>query len=249
MPTEQAAILLQLIADKAAALASGTQGVYYPSNHHRVSPLVPKAPRLISGGERKDLYFHLLRLNSCPTIRQEAEFALLLQAYDRMLPLLAQGYPQCRMPRSKGLFLFGVDHHGPLAVLPAITHEAYLDYAEFWRYAESFAHMPGMLKKQPTFAAMAADEALVQRAGAVLARMDIAEDLQAPVSMWFWTLMLLVLQHPVQGAGAVEWLLRADGPPADRAFLVDGAVRFIRASHRNDLLEAFALESKAMHGA
>lgn len=228
-------ILNRFIADETAAIPSNDRGAYFPSHHHRIKPLVARAHRLLPETGRIDLYFHLLRLDACPAVRAAAEFPLLVQAYARICPLFDRGYPACSMARPKGLFLFGADDHGPLIEEAAVTHQEYLDHAAFWRYADSFWHMPGMLKKQSKFAELAKDDALVARALRVLTRTRPAEDLTGATCLWFWALVLLVIQHPTAAKTAVEWMADADVPADDRDFYRRNLVRYLQASKRFDL--------------
>lgn len=237
MQTTQAEVLRRFISDEASATLSNEIGEFWPSNHHVIKPLVQRANRLLPESERIELYFHLLRRDACPTLKMKTEFPLLVQSYERMTPLFSTGYPSCWMARTKGLFLFGTDDRGPLPRHPVVTHEEYTALSAFWRYADSFSHMPGMLKKQAKFAALAKDDALVDRALHVLTRMSPIDDLASCTCLWFWSLVLLVIQHSTTADLAVEWLLQVDLPAQDRDFYRSNLARYLQASNRFDVLE------------
>lgn len=236
MATDQTDILKQFISDEASVYLKGEQGAYWPSNHHRITPAVARAPKLLSEPERIELYFHLLRLNGCPVIKLEREFDLLLEAYSRLAPLFERGYPYCSLKRPKGLFLFGADDHGPLIEREPTTHAMYLSHEKFWRYADSFWHMPGMLKKREKFVDLANDEVLVDRATRVLLRMNLVTDLTTTHDIWFWSLILLVLQQKDSGSKVVEHLVAAKYPRSVREKILGNLARYIRASEGHHLL-------------
>jgi hypothetical protein len=239
MPSSQAEVLEQFIEDEALHYPKGDQGSYFPSNHHLITPLVALAPKLLSPDRRVDLYFHLLRLNHYPTIKSAAEFDNLLDAYARIRPLFKLGYPDCSIPRPMGLFLFGIDDHGSLVGEPQITYESLLAHLKFWRYANSFWHMPGMLKKQQKFMEISGDAALLDRVTKTILRINLVDDLTTSTCLWFWSFMLLAIQGNDSGKVAVEWLLQAECPPSERSFLLDNLTRYLRASSREDLLSQF----------
>ena len=54
-------LLQQFIEDESSALGRGERGAFYPDNHHLITPLIVRAPRLLSEEDRVELYFHLLR--------------------------------------------------------------------------------------------------------------------------------------------------------------------------------------------
>ncbi len=239
MSSPQTEILEQFIEDENLHYPRGEQGPYFPSNHHRITPLVQRAPKLLPRDRRVDLYFHLLRLNQYPAIKAVAEFDTLLDAYTRIRPLFRRGYPYCSMPRPMGLFLFGIDDHGPLVGEPQTTCESLLVHLTFWRYANSFWHMPGMLKKQQKFLDLSGDSALLDRVTRTLLRIDLVNDLTTPTCLWFWSFMLLAVQGNDSGNVAVEWLLQAECQPSERSFFFENLTRYLRASSREDLLSQF----------
>ena len=91
MASWQTEILEQFMEDEALHYPKGDQGPFFPSNHHRITPLVPQAPKLLPADRRVELSFHLLRLNHYPAIKSVAEFDILLDAYARIRPLLKCG--------------------------------------------------------------------------------------------------------------------------------------------------------------
>ena len=229
-------ILQQFIEDEDSALTRNKQGAFYPDNHHRIKPLVPKAARLLARDKRTDFYFHLLRLNECPAVKTADEFELLLNAYARLTPMFIVNNQRCLLPRPKGLFLFGHDDHQTLTDEPAPSVDTFLGYLKFWRYADSFWHMPGMLKSQSKFLLLSQDSALLGRVSKVLHRVKLNIDLTLPTTLWFWSLMLLALQQESSAREATRWLLQAECCPSDRAFFVTNLARYLRAASRNELL-------------
>lgn len=229
-------ILQQFIEDEDCALARNAQGDFYPSNHHRIKPLVPRAPRLLSSEKRGDFYFHLLRLNECPAITSGNEFDILLTAYSRIIPLFIGNHLRCSLPRPKGLFLFGRDDLGELTEEPSPNLDSYLAHLRFWRYADSFSHMPGMLASQPGFLTLSADRALLERVTKVLARINLNLDVRSPTTLWFWALMLLALQQEISAKTATLWLLETECNAADRPHFVAHLARYLRACSRAELL-------------
>jgi hypothetical protein len=236
MPNSQTEILEQFIEDEAVHYLKGDQGSYFPSNHHKITPLVVRAPKLLPRDRRVDLYFHLLRLNRYPAIKSVAEFDILLDAYARVRPLFKRGYPYCSMPRPMGLFLFGVDDHGSLVGEPQLTYESLLTHLKFWRFADSFWHMPGMLKKQQKFLELSGDSALLDRVTKTLLRINLEDDLTNSTCLWFWSFMLLAVQGNNSGKVAVDWLLQAECPSSDRSFFLQNLTRYLRTSSREDLI-------------
>ncbi|MBL0249622.1 MAG: hypothetical protein IPQ26_03015 [Elusimicrobia bacterium] len=239
MSSSQIEILKKFIEDEALHYPRGEQSPYFPSNHHRITPLVARAPKLLPRDKRVDLYFHLLRLNHFPAIKSVAEFDPLLDAYARIRPLFKRGYPYCSMPRPMGFFLFGIDDHGSLVGEPRVTYVSLLAHLKFWRYAGSFSHMPGMLKKQQRFLELSGDSALVDRVTKTLLRINLVDDLTTSSCLWFWSFMLLAIQDIDSGKVAVEWLLQAKCPPSERSFFLENLTRYLRTSSRKDLLSKF----------
>ena len=93
MTSSKTEILEQFIEDESLHYPRGDQGSYFPSNHHRITPLVAQASKLLPRDRRVDLYFHLLRLNHYPMVKSAAEFDVVLEAYARLKPLFQRGYP------------------------------------------------------------------------------------------------------------------------------------------------------------
>lgn len=246
MPGSPAHILQQFIQDEAAALSLEEQGSFYPDNHHRIQPLLTKASKLLSPPQQVDLYFHLLRLNVSPPIKTAAEFEALSAAYTQVLTLFDRGYPVCSLRRPKGLFLFGRDDQGPLNGEPAAEHESYAKHLAVWRYLDGFSHMPGMLNKKAKFAELSADHALVERVTKVLLRTDLTRDLTSATSLWFWAMVLLVLQSPTLGTTAVDWLQQAASRTPDHRFFLENLVRYSQAAGREDLLTRVEAPLKAL---
>lgn len=240
MQNSPAAILQQFIDDEASTYLLGVRGSFYPDNHHRIKPLVARAHKLLPGPQLVELYFHLLRLNECPTVKSTDEFEAMRSAYDSIKPLFTHGYPCCSMERPKGLFLFGSDDQGALSGEPETTHESFLRHLKFWRYADSFWHMPGMLKKQKKFIELSGDQVLLNRVTKVLLRVDLVEDIPTATCLWFWSLVLLAIQGKESGGAVVKRLLQAKCNLNDRTLILETLARYLRASARVDLLLHFA---------
>ena len=239
-------ILESFIEDEAAAYLRGDQGSFFPHNHHRIIPLISKAPKLLTEHRRIDFYFHLLRLDVCPALKSEDEFKLLLDAYTSVKPLLARGYPACLLGRAKGLFLFGSDDYGPLAGESGITQESYVKLLKFWRYAGSFWHMSGMLKKRPKFLELSDDNVLLNRVVQVILRIRPADDVPRSTSLWFWALMLLAIQQQESGITVTEWLMQADWPVSEKPKVLLYLTHYLRASSREDILLKFNSELETL---
>ncbi|MBR8654004.1 hypothetical protein KDH83_11895 [Achromobacter sp. Marseille-Q0513] len=228
-------LLLQFIEDESSALRRGERGAFYPDNHHLITPLIVRAPRLLSEEDRVELYFHLLRGDVCPSIKAEGEFELLRAAHARVLPLLSEGYPACTLPRARGLFLFGLDDRGALPDEPPATLASYIGHLAFWRYADSFWHMPGMLKKRAKFVELAQDGARLARVRKVLLGMRLREDLPMATCLWFWSFVFLALQDEAAGAAVVDKIL-AESVSVDDAELIRSCLlRYLAVSERPGL--------------
>lgn len=237
MRNSQTEILEQFIVDEDLHFTNGEQGLYWPRNHHIITPLVGRAPKLLPEDRCVDLYFHLLRLDYFPATKSPAEFNRLLEAYARLIPLFHRGYPYCVMRSPKGLFLFGYDDEGHLSGVPQLSYESLVGHLKFWRYADSFWHMPGMLKKQHKFLELSSDSVLLDRVTKTLLRVNPVRDLIG-TELWFWSLLLLAIQGKSSGTVVVEWYLDVF-PPSHRSFCVESLARYLRASAREDLLSKF----------
>ena len=236
MSTSPAHVLESFIHDDRVAMQHGDWGSYYPDNHHRISPLLPKAAKLLTKDQHIELYFHLLRRGECLSIKRPDEFVPLRAAYARILQLDRQD-PVCHLPNPKGLFLFGHGRNGPL--VGEGTQEDLVAYAKHlttWRYLTSFSSFPGMLSKQDKFKALASDQALVHRATEVVLLTDLAKDLATPTSLWFWALVLLALQDRASGNRIANWMPQAAARGASYRHLLEILVRFLQAADRDDLL-------------
>lgn len=235
MASSPARLLQQFIEDESSALGRGERGAFYPDNHHLITPLIVRAPRLLSEEDRVELYFHLLRGNVCPSIKTEGEFELLRAAHARVLPLQSEGYPVCTLPRARGLFLFGLDDRGALPDEPPAALASYIGHLAFWRYADSFWHMPGMLKKRAKFVELAQDGARLARVRKVLLGMRLREDLPMATCLWFWSFVFLALQDEAAGAEVVDKILAEDVSVEDGELIRSCLLRYLAASERPGL--------------
>ena len=229
-------VLERFLGDEEVALAQGSSGSYYPSNHHRIKPLVSRAPRMLDTDRRVSLYFHLLRHDVCPSLKSDLELDLLKLAYERVKPLFSVGHPALIMSRAKGLFLFGSNDCHWLAEGSGFTISQYRGRLSFWRHVDSFWHMTGMLSKQDKFAQWAQDRALLARAAEVLHSVQLERDLIFSSQLWFWALLLLTLQEEATARVAVDWLLRARCANPMRAELINHLSRYLAAAGRPELL-------------
>jgi hypothetical protein len=228
-------ILLKFIADESSALAREEQGSFFPNNHHRISPLIVRAPKLLQESDRNSFYFYLLRLNECPSVKSESEFQLLQQSYGRLLPLLDRGYPICSLPRTKGLFLFGRNDLGSVIPESEVTFAFYKRNLDFWRYANSFWHTRGMLKKQQKFIELAEDANLLSHTQKILSQMQLSYDLTLTTDIWFWSLVLLVLQNEEASTSLVNKILSEDLPAKELNSIYRILIRYLTASDRKNL--------------
>ncbi|MCL2309086.1 MAG: hypothetical protein FWC42_02260 [Proteobacteria bacterium] len=254
MKDQEREILLQFIADESAALPLGEQGSFYPMNHHRITPLVPRAPRLLSAEERILFYFHLLRFETM-SVKDEGEFQLLQQAHERLLPLYSkrvQIYESSKSmlhglsgeSRIRELFLFGRNDLGSVIPAAEATFDFYTRNLRFWRYVKSFTNIPGMLKKRSKFIEFADDVGLLAHTQSVLFRMQLRCDLFWAPALWFWAMAFLVLQNEEAGVALVKKILSGDlfitGPEGDSEVdehtICEILVRYLSASQRPDLM-------------
>ena len=105
MASSPARLLQQFIEDESSALGRGERGAFYPDNHHLITPLIVRAPRLLSEEDRVELYFHLLRGMCARRSRRKASSNCSARPM-RVLLLQSEGYPVCTLPRARGLFLW-----------------------------------------------------------------------------------------------------------------------------------------------
>ncbi|MCL4065849.1 hypothetical protein M3484_04630 [Pseudomonas sp. GX19020] len=116
MTTQDSDLLRQFLADETESFAQKRQGKFWPRNHHRLRPLLPKAAALLDPAEYEDLRFHLLRVTGgAPAVAQK-DISSLLTAYRRLIPHLdtggiiqmarrhARGHPRthCKMGGKRG---------------------------------------------------------------------------------------------------------------------------------------------------
>ena len=110
------------------------------------------------------------------------------------------------MPTRPGLVSFGLDDRGALPDEPPAALASYIGHLAFWRYADSFWHMPGMLKKRAKFVELAQDGARLARVRKVLLGMRLREDLPMATCLWFWSFVFLALQDEAAGR---KWSTRS----------------------------------------
>ena len=105
-----------------------------------------------------------------------------------------------------GLVSFGLDDRGALPDEPPAALASYIGHLAFWRYADSFWHMPGMLKKRAKFVELAQDGRGLPASGKVLLGMRLREDLPMATCLWFWSFVFLALQDEAAGR---KWSTRS----------------------------------------
>ena len=107
-------LLREFVTDEAASLAQKRQGKFWPQNHHRLRPLLPKVAKLLEPSDYEDFLFHLMRVTGgVPAIVQK-DVPILLSAYRRLIPYLDLGGIVQMARRHEMLFLFGFDDNGAL---------------------------------------------------------------------------------------------------------------------------------------
>ena len=228
-------LLLQFIDDEASALSRAGQGAFWPDNHHRITPLIGRAGKLLSEPQLGEFYFHLIRLNQFPSLKNDSDFDVLCAAYHRVLPLLSAGYPRCLLHRLKGLLLFGFDDLGALPAEPRITLAQFGEYLALWRYLDSFWHIPGLLKKKSKFHELGANTAFAERVQKAILQTPLAEELGNGLSLWLWALVFLSLHAGENGSLVVRKLAGEKLSPAQCGPMLETLHRLVDAADRPDL--------------
>lgn len=236
MNTLATELLKDFINDENAALLEERQGHFFPANHHRILPLIPKALKLLPVEQRQRFYFHLLRLGSLPPIKAADEWPILSEAYRQVLPLFASGYPAMLLSRATGLLLFGFDSNGSLPDEPPGNLESYAAHLRLWRYLNGFSHIPGMLAKQKKFQELAADPASLERIRKTLAHIRYCNDEAPTLCLWFWAMIFVALSAPATAETTVRELLEAHAGTAEFERTREILRRYIAAAGRQDLL-------------
>lgn len=118
MSAEESQLLKDFIEDEENAQFKKELGVFLPKNFAAIIQLISKAPELLPDGPTRILfYYHLLRNNISPALKDQAEFARLQASYEMLLPLL--GNPaECSLDLATGLLLFGFDEKGKMFMAP-----------------------------------------------------------------------------------------------------------------------------------
>ncbi|HEY1398331.1 hypothetical protein [Roseateles sp.] len=226
--TPQRRLLLDFVADEADALQRGEQGGFWPDNHHLISPLIGKAGKFLDEDEHVAFFHHLLRLDHCPPVKTEEDFALLLRAYDGLGDLMSRGYPVCSLPFHLAVFLFGGDALARLPAEPEPTLASFQSGVSFLRYARSFAHMPGIMSKRQKFIDLSADRALVARVRKTLLH-GHQQLLDGLGRLWLWAFVFLVLQVEEEAQPVIR-KIREDAAAAGDVKRVETLERFIAAA-------------------
>jgi hypothetical protein len=152
MAGEDTKVLFDFIQAGDAAFAAGGQDRFWPMNHHRITPLIPKAGKLLTKRDHRSLLFHAMRRGMMPKSRNPEDLAALIDVYRRLVPLLDQAQVNS-LDRLPALFRFGFDDTG---ALPGSDERSAADdtrHARFLDYAWSYTNIPGQTKKIGKFAA------------------------------------------------------------------------------------------------
>ena len=115
---------------------------------------------------------------------------------------------------------------------PPAALASYIGHLAFWRYADSFWHMPGMLKKRAKFVELAQDGARLARVRKVLLGMRLREDLPMATCLWFWSFVFLALQDEAAGAEVIDKILAEDVSVEDGELIRSCLLRYLAASER-----------------
>ncbi|RCK52570.1 hypothetical protein TH25_05900 [Thalassospira profundimaris] len=62
MTDKDADLLRTFIASEDKALSKRKRGSFWPANHHRIGPLANRASGLLKPDERRNFYFHYMRV-------------------------------------------------------------------------------------------------------------------------------------------------------------------------------------------
>ena len=139
---------------------------------------------------------------------------------------------RCVRCHAPGLVSFGLDDRGALPDEPPAALASYIGHLAFWRYADSFWHMPGMLKKRAKFVELAQDGAQLARVRKILLGMRLREDLPMATCLWFWSFVFLALQDEAAGAEVVDKILAEDVSVEDGELIRSCLLRYLAASER-----------------
>jgi hypothetical protein len=229
-------ILEAFITDEDSALVKRKQGHFYPSNHHRISPLVAKAPKILGPSERRQFYFHLLRLNHPPAIKIEEEVPVLVEAYRQLLPLFDRGYPDTHLDNATGVLLFGFDNVGALPEEPPVNLANYTTFFKCWQHLNSSSHIPAMLKKRQKFQDLASNPTILNRVQKAMTHIRYQHNGAYVSCLWFWAMIYILLNAQTTAEASVKGLLAAHNGSADFAVYKETICRFISAAARTDIL-------------
>jgi hypothetical protein len=230
-------ILHRFIESETFALSRNEQGTFWPQNHHRITPLIKRAHKILDEEMLSDFFFHLLRLNRISSLKSEAALLTLCLAYRRVIPLLGQGYPICMLPRLKGLFLFGFNDLGELQSEPPLTLDLINEYLGLWRYIDSFTNIPGMIKKRTKFIEYSENKLLLIRVQKTLTLTRFTDEMSGPLLLWLWALIFLTLQHEETGVIVVNKIINEDLSSRDYTSMLEILRRYVEASKQNSLMK------------
>ncbi|WP_337268731.1 hypothetical protein [Oryzifoliimicrobium ureilyticus] len=202
-------LLREFIADEDEAFAASRQGKFWPSNHHRIGPLVPQAPKMLEAVERERLYFHLMRISYGIPAADDKELPLVLAAYRRLLQRLDQD----GLPRHRYLFVFGFDENGELPSGETTSARALKARLKLIGQVSAYTNMPAQRDKKAKFLAFA-DQAVriletFQHLGYRHDRTG-AEEFYSYTDLAFWGMMFIGLLNKATRSELLADMLEGD---------------------------------------
>lgn len=184
---------------------------FWASNHHLISPLVPRADKLLDAESHEALLHQLMRQTFTIWPAPKSHFERIVSAYRRILPMLDDP-ARNSLRRHVGLFLFGFDDIGSLSSGPTPAAQDYESYRKFLVYAASFANIPAQWKKSGKFREFSD---LAPRMLETLRRLAYKHDRFYPgdptlydrTDLVFWAMALVVAMAPGLGGELLADLL------------------------------------------
>lgn len=210
MAENDATLLRSFIADETVALAEERQGRFWPSNHHRITPLITKAAGLLAPGERTDFYLHLMRTSGSIPAVGDREMPLLIAAYRRMLPFLdLRGVIQMSR-RHNVLYVFGFDDGGTLPSGATATAAELKRHLRLLAQISNYTSMPAQRDRKDKFAAFAGEAPrLLETLRHLRYRHDrrYDDDLYDVTTLSFWGMVFICLLNRDTRAGLIADML------------------------------------------
>lgn len=184
---------------------------FWASNHHLISPLVPRADKFLDAESHEALLHHLMRRTFTIWPAPKQHFERIVSAYRAILPIIDDPQKN-RLRRHCGLFLFGFDDAGALSGGPTLTAQDYEAYRKFLTYAASFTNIPAQWKKSGKFGEFSG---LAPRMLETLRQLGYNHDRFYPgnptlydrTDLVFWAMALVVAMTPGLGGELLADLL------------------------------------------